>query len=757
MVREGALLLFAALAVYLLLALATYDRQDPGWSYTGGEHVQNVGGLVGAWIADVLLFLFGYVAYLVSVSLGLQGWRIYRQKGVSDPVEMAPGWKHRLVRAGGFLSAFLSACTFATMYIEAPGLPESAGGILGLELAHWFTAAFSEVGTTVLLLSFLLGGITVWTNFSWLRLIDGTGRVALLLWEGVAFLWRMMCALAAWLYALPESRARKERDAPPVVVKRKKDRKQKRPGRSEPKIALPETRATKVGAGQISLFGAQGVKDLPPLDLLDESQEASTGYSEEELRTMSSQIELKLAEFGVGVHVVAVTPGPVVTRFDLETDPGIRSSKISSCARDLARAMLVPSVRVVEVVQGKSVVGLEVPNGHREMIRIRDILSAPAFQEMSSPTTVALGKDISGEPVVCDLAKMPHLLVAGATGSGKSVAVNTMILSFLYKALPMDLRLILIDPKMVELQVYQDIPHLLAPVITDIHQAAPVLSWCVEEMERRYRLMAKLGVRDLAGLNRKVREAQEKGTPLRDPTVAPMPVGEDSEEGPEEVLLEHHPFLVVVIDEFADIMVSIGKKVEEQLVRLAQKARAAGIHMVLATQRPSREVITGLIDANVPGRIALRVSSAMESRIILDQGGAEQLLGHGDILLLDPHQPQLRRVHGAFVSEDEVALVASHLREHGGAPQYCEEVTRPAPDLSLSGMGGEADARSDDLYEQAVEMVVRDRRASISYVQRRFKIGYNRAARLVEAMEETGIVGPQQANGSREVLVAEPE
>ena len=447
-----------------------------------------------------------------------------------------------------------------------------------------------------------------------------------------------------------------------------------------------------------------------------------------------------------------------MTRFDLEPAPGVRGSKISSYAKDLARALSVVSIRVEEVVEGKSVIGLEVPNDDREMVLASEILRSAAFNKSSSLLTLALGKSINGQPVVCDLAKMPHLLVAGTTGSGKSVAVNTMIMSLLYKALPTELRLILIDPKMLELGIYEGISHLLTPVVTDMKQAANALLWCVGEMERRYTVMAKLGVRNLDGYNSKVKKAEQDGEPLRDPT-APAPAADaDAEAAEEAPLLKQEPYIVVVIDEFADMMMVVGKKVEEYIIRLAQKARAAGIHLILATQRPTREVVTGLIKSNIPARISFRVASNVDSRTILDQIGAEQLLGHGDMLFMDAGSSLPQRVHGAFISIDEVSLVTKHLRDHGGEPNYLDEVVQEGSIL-LPGQPDESggDGEADPLYQQAVEVVVRDRKASVSYLQRRLKIGYNRAARMIEEMEEAGIVGAVQSSGAREVLAPEPD
>jgi S-DNA-T family DNA segregation ATPase FtsK/SpoIIIE len=493
------------------------------------------------------------------------------------------------------------------------------------------------------------------------------------------------------------------------------------------------------------------------LSILDDAPEHRSGYSEESLEAMSRLVEIKLKDFGVDVVVRSVSPGPVITRFELDPAPGVKVSQIVNLAKDIARSLSVVSVRVVEVIPGKSFVGLEIPNENRELVTLGEILKSRAYEKMSSPLTLALGKDIGGHSVVADLARMPHLLIAGTTGSGKSVAINAMILSLLYKAQADQVRLIMIDPKMLELSVYEGIPHLLTPVVTDMKDAANSLRWCVAEMDRRYRLMAALGVRNIGGYNRKVKDAIDAGEPMLDPIFKPPELFD------EDKLVEHPtltplPYIVVIIDELADMMMIVGKKVEELIARLAQKARASGIHMLLATQRPSVDVITGLIKANVPSRIAFQVSAKVDSRTILDQMGAETLLGHGDMLYLPPGTSLPIRVHGAFVADHEVHAVVKQLKK-SGAPQYIDEIfdgpAEPTPGLTglNDGLGNNADAEEDPLYDQAVQVVMDTRKASISGVQRRLKIGYNRAARMVESMEAAGLVGPLQSNGSREILV----
>lgn len=499
-------------------------------------------------------------------------------------------------------------------------------------------------------------------------------------------------------------------------------------------------------------------RPIPPLALLDPPEpHKKKGYSREVLEHMSRLLEEKLADFGVSVQVVEVNPGPVITRFEIQPAPGVKVSRISNLAKDLARSMAVISVRIVEVIPGKSVVGIEIPNEEREMVRLSEVLTSSVYGDASSALSLALGNDIAGNPVVANLAKMPHLLVAGTTGSGKSVGVNAMLLSMLLKATPDEVRFIMVDPKMLELSIYEGVPHLLAPVVTDMKEAANALRWCVAEMERRYRLMAALGVRNLAGYNRKVREARASGEPLLDPLWKPDDYLDDSEQARPE--LETLPFIVVVIDEFADMMMIVGKKVEELIARIAQKARAAGIHLILATQRPSVDVITGLIKANIPTRISFQVSSKVDSRTILDQGGAEQLLGHGDMLYMPPGTGLPVRVHGAFVADEEVHRVVSAWKERG-EPDYVEDVLNGAEGESLPGVpsfgGGDADSEQDSLFDEAVAFVTESRRVSISSVQRKFKIGYNRAANLVEAMEAAGVVSAAGHNGAREVLAPPP-
>jgi S-DNA-T family DNA segregation ATPase FtsK/SpoIIIE len=546
--------------------------------------------------------------------------------------------------------------------------------------------------------------------------------------------------ITPWAPGLGPGRARR-RAAP----REKKERKKKAPGvRSENQLALP------IEPGKGAEVPAFTGNPLPPLDMLDPPQPSPLGFSQEDLDRISREVEQHLKDFGVEVKVVAAQPGPVVTRFELQPAPGVKGSQVSNLAKDLARALSVSSVRVIEVIEGKSVIGMEIPNQKRDIVMLSEILNSSAYAGSASPVTLALGKDIAGEPIAVDLARMPHLMVAGTTGSGKSVAINAMILSMLYKATREQVRFIFIDPKMLELSVYENIPHLLTPVVTDMKDAANALRWCVAEMERRYRLMTQLGVRNIGGLNRKIEEAAARKQPLKDPLFAPPALAEDGGmsavvEAPELMPL---PNIVVVIDELADMMMVVGKKVEELIARLAQKARAAGVHLIVATQRPSVDVITGLIKANIPSRIAFQVASRVDSRTILDQMGAETLLGHGDMLYRPIGASAVQRLHGAFVGDEEVHKVVKYLRQVG-EPEYIEDVLADEPKPEAEA---ESDAEQDPLYDQAVQVVLESRKASVSWVQRRLKIGYNRAARMVEKMEATGLVGPSGPGGVREVL-----
>ncbi len=746
-IREIGLIGLTAAAAFALLAMISYSPADPAFSYTGsftgyggsGVEVSNLVGRSGAWFADVVLCLFGWIAYVLPAAMLFVGVRLIRHR--ADPFS----WQLLSVRGLGWVAVLLCSCTLAQLHFVAESaLPAGVGGVFGQWLAQAGTPVFGWVGLTLLAVTGCLIGAQAAAGFSWLTMAEVTGKLLHRVFEG-AVTW-IDGRLDVW-------RGRREAKATAARLKETRQVKfnedqEKRANRKAPEIQPPAP-STPAPARQKRLFSASTTGDLPDVDLLDEPRpEDGGGYSEASLDKLSQLLESKLRDFGVEAEVVSVLPGPVVTRFEMQPAPGVKVQKISSLAKDLARSLAVISVRIVEVIPNKPYVGIEIPNEDREVVRLKEVLTSRVFLDSKSPVTLALGKDISGQSVVADVARMPHLLVAGTTGSGKSVGVNAMILSVLYKSTPEEVRLILVDPKMLELSVYEGIPHLLTPVVTDMTDAAQALNWCVAEMERRYRLMAALGVRNLAGYNRQVEDAQKKGAPIPDPLWS-----SDSEADAEAPPLEKLPAIVVVIDEFADMMMIVGKKVEQLIARIAQKARAAGIHLILATQRPSVDVITGLIKANIPTRISFQVSSKIDSRTILDQGGAEQLLGHGDMLYLPPGTSMPTRVHGAFVSDDEVHRVVSDWKQRGD-PDYRSDVLTGGDDEPFLVLESKDGAEQDDaLYDEAVAHVLESRRASISGVQRKLRIGYNRAARLIEAMEEAGVVTPMNSNGSREVLV----
>ncbi len=741
LLREAALYILGAVALYLLVSLWTYDPADPSWSHSGfGDHVANAGGRTGAWLAAALYGLFGYLAYLFPLLVGYAGWRVFLHR--KDPEPRDP--RHTVLIGTGFVLALVGGCGLAGLHFSqaARGLPFASGGLLGDLAGSGLASAFNFTGATIFLLALFLSGVTVWVGLSWLRLMDAVGRNVL------ALLSLLKSAWSAFMDYLAGLRAKKVRRE--TVAVEKKVLEKHAPPRIEPVIkrAPPSERVQR--EKQVPLFETVGTGELPPLSLLDPPDERKASFSNQSLEAMSRLVEKKLLDFNIEVQVVAVHPGPVITRFEIDPAPGIKASQITNLAKDLARALSVVSVRIVENIPGKSVVGLEIPNEYRETVRLSEVLSSQAYEEVASPLALALGKDISGQSSVVDLAKMPHVLIAGTTGSGKSVCINALIMSLVYKSGPDQVRLIMVDPKMLELAVYDGIPHLLAPVVTDMKQAANALRWCTFEMDRRYKLMAALGVRNIAGYNRKIKDAEAAGAPVLDPFAEP---------GTEPQPLQALPYVVILIDELADLMMVVGKKIEELIARLAQKARASGMHLILATQRPSVDVITGLIKANIPTRIAFQVSSRIDSRTVLDQMGAEQLLGHGDMLFLQAGSGVPTRVHGAFVADNEVHKVVAFLKK-SGAPIYDEKILAGEAEagggvsglFGSEGEGGEA----DPLYDEALKIVTESRRASVSGVQRRLRIGYNRAARLIEEMEKAGVVGPLQSNGSREVLAPAP-
>jgi S-DNA-T family DNA segregation ATPase FtsK/SpoIIIE len=761
--REGTLVVFGAVALVLLLALLSFHTQDAFYFDTGappdanGPHaVANWIGPAGAWVAGNLMYLFGRPAYLFPLMLAHAGWLVHKEKFMPEPRMRF----NTLLRTAGFALTLLTSCGLATLnwspyVMQKSAVLLTAGGVLGEFVGGGGSKELGWIGATLLLLGLWFAGVALFLGVSWFRVMDSLGA-----WTLKGIDWTL--TYFEQRRELASGQLRKQ--VRQVVVREEQKKVAARP---PPRIEAPPPVIEKSERiereRQVPLFDAPHSSELPALSLLDEAGPREQSYSDEALEAMSRLVEIKLRDFGVEAEVVAVLPGPVITRFELRPAAGVKVSQISNLAKDLARALSTISVRIVEIIPGKPVIGMEIPNEKREIVTLGEIIKSKPYDDVTSPLAIALGKDIGGVPVVADLARMPHLLIAGTTGSGKSVGINAMVLSLLYKASPEHVRMIMIDPKMLELSVYEGIPHLLAPVVTDMKHAANALRWCVAEMERRYQLMAMLGVRNIGGFNRKVKDAADAGTPIKDPIrmqkIAQGVPGIVAEDVPELTTI---PFIVVVIDELADLMMIVGKKVEELIARLAQKARAAGIHLILATQRPSVDVITGLIKANIPTRIAFQVSAKVDSRTILDQSGAESLLGHGDMLYLPPGTSIPTRVHGAFVSDQEVHRVVAALKA-ASPPVYIDEILEgprtPVPGFPSDeeeGEGGIADAESDPLYDEAVRIVTETRKASISGVQRRLKIGYNRAARLVEAMEAAGLVGPLQSNGAREIFGAPP-
>jgi DNA segregation ATPase FtsK/SpoIIIE, S-DNA-T family len=750
--HESAVIAIAIVALVLFMALVSYNRDDPGFSFTGGAAaaVHNRIGVVGAWLSDLLFFLFGRPAFLFPLVLVTSCWALQRRIKSENNSRA-----NTLVRALGFVLVLVASCALTTLHWQPGQLRHSAGGVVGLFVGGKLALGLDFLGATLLMIAAWMAGLSLAFGVSWLTIIDRLGASA---WAGVAWL------RGRWSSSRDAAEGRERRQARKEAVESlQKKTGTRAPPRIEPPQPVVEKSARVERERQVPLFEPPQANELPPLKLLDDPPPREPLYSTEALEALSRLVEMKLKDFTIDVEVVAVQPGPVVTRFELRPAPGVKASQITALAKDLARALSVLSVRVVEVIPGKSVMGLEIANEKREIVTFGEIIRSKSYDELHSPLALALGKDIGGQPVVADLARMPHLLIAGTTGSGKSVGINAMVLSLLYKSTAEHVRLIMIDPKMLELSVYEGIPHLLAPVVTDMKQAANALRWCVAEMERRYQLMAALGVRNIVGFNRRVKDALDAGKPIRDPVMMARAASDPSLDQREIPDLSTLPYVVVVVDELADLMMIVGKKVEELITRLAQKARASGIHLVLATQRPSVDVITGLIKANIPCRIAFQVSARVDSRTILDQMGAETLLGHGDMLYLPPGTSLPTRVHGAFVSDQEVHRVVNALKT-STPPNYIEEVlsgpSAPIPGLKgeegEGGESGEGNAEADALYDEAVRIVTTERKPSISYVQRRLKIGYNRAARLLEAMEQAGLVGPLQSNGARDVLAPAP-
>ena len=759
LILDSWLIVQGFLGVFILLALSTFSPRDSGWNTKVfsvdllDSQVSNAVGSWGAYISDFLLTIFGYMSYLLVYWLL---WPLIRHFFLSkNKVPFSDIYSGLLgLKIFGWLLVIISGATLFSLVME-PGisfLPQEGGGLIGSKISSLFIVPLSFIGSLLLFISSLLLGLTLSLEVSWAALINKSQE--LLLSSGSSLGERISVFLGKIKEKQKLKKEKIERQEKVIVSTKAKE--QAKPVEViKPKPSI-ETSKRVEAEKQTELFEYKESSSPPKLSLLDEKiHEDSDETSEDSLRRLGELVVSKLAEYNIkDIEVESIQPGPVVIRLELKLPVGLKVNQISNISKDLARSLSKTSVRIVEVIEGKDTIGIEVPREDRQPVLLSEVLSSKTYDDAKSPITVALGKDISGSAVVADLAGMPHLLVAGTTGSGKSVAINAMLISILYKASPEQVRLILIDPKMLELSVYEDIPHLLAPVITDMKEASSGLRWCVNEMERRYKLMAHLGVRNLNGYNKKVSDALANGEPLKDPT---WKINE-AEEGEEAPDLEELPLIVLAVDELADLMMVVGKTAEQLIARIAQKARAAGIHMLLATQRPSVDVITGLIKANISSRVAFQVASKMDSRVILDQGGAEKLLGKGDMLYLDPGTSIPQRVHGAFVGDDEVQRVADDWRQRGKA-DYLEDVTKE--EGAVSGMPGIAsdedqDGEKDELYDEAVAFVAQSRRASISAVQRRLRIGYNRAARMIETMEESGVLSPMASNGNREVLIPPP-
>jgi len=743
--HEIALVLGGAALVFWLLAMVSYSAQDAAFSTSGaGGAVRNWGGRFGAWLSDASYFLLGFSIWWCFAA-ALRAWLATLAQWIRADEELPPPRTLARTRLAFWAGLAILLCAssgleWSRLYRFEPRLPDHAGGALGYLVGPWAVKWLGFTGSGLLFVALVVLGAAMVLRFSWTQVAERVGaRIAALvdarrekreIAEDLAF--GQQAARQREEVLIEERIEIVEQHSPPVVI--------------EP-VLVDLPRSERVAKErQKPLFTELPDSKLPQVDLLDDAQTRQETVAPETLEMTSRLIEKKLRDFGVEVRVVLAQPGPVITRYEIEPATGVKGSQIVNLAKDLARSLSLISIRVIETIPGKNFMALELPNAKRQSIRLSEILGSQVYNEARSMLTMGLGKDIVGNPVVADLAKMPHVLVAGTTGSGKSVGINAMILSLLYKAEARDVRLLMIDPKMLEMSVYEGIPHLLAPVVTDMRQAAHGLNWCVGEMERRYKLMSKLGVRNLAGYNVKIDEAKAREEFIYNP----FSLTPDSPEP-----LERLPNIVVVIDELADLMMVVGKKIEELIARLAQKARAAGIHLILATQRPSVDVITGLIKANIPTRIAFQVSSKIDSRTILDQMGAEALLGMGDMLYMPSGTGFPVRVHGAFVSDEEVHRVVAYLKQQGGEPNYIDGLLEGGTvdeDGDLLGGDG-AGAEKDPMYDQAVEVVLKNRKASISLVQRHLKIGYNRAARLVEDMENAGLVSAMSGSGQREILV----
>ncbi len=739
----------------LLLALLSHHPADPAFSTSGsGEALHNKAGLLGAWLSDLVLFFFGASAWWLVV-IGLRVWLTWLALWLRGPATV-PDRHARQWFWTGLVVLMVASCglEWTRLYRLDNWLPGGqAGGALGAMVGPLSMRWLGFAGSGVLWIAAAVVGMALALQFSWTAAADALGQWCLGLWTQRSAAREAREDLRIGEQALRErevqvSQSRVEVEERPAAAAAAAAA----PASLDPAVSVEQPSSTRVARErQKPLFVELADTRLPQVDLLDAAPNRVDSVSAESLDMTSRLIEKKLRDFGVEVRVVAASPGPVITRYEVEPATGVKGAQVVNLAKDLARSLSLVSIRVVETIPGKTTMALELPNARRQTIRLAEILGSQVYADASSQLTMGLGKDIVGAPVVVDLGKMPHCLVAGTTGSGKSVGINAMILSLLYKAEARDVRLIMIDPKMLEMSMYEGIPHLLCPVVTDMKQAANALNWCVVEMERRYKLMSRQGVRNLAGYNKKLDEAKARGELLPNP----FSLTPDSPEP-----LERLPFVVVVIDELADLMMVVGKKIEELIARLAQKARAAGIHLILATQRPSVDVITGLIKANIPTRLSFQVSSKIDSRTILDQMGAEALLGQGDMLYLQPGGGQPVRVHGAFVGDDEVQRVVAYLKSQG-EPNYIDGIleggTLDGEDGGSAGSAAGGDAESDPMYDQAVAIVLENKKASISLVQRHLRIGYNRAARLLEQMEKSGLVSALSSSGNRDLLVPRRE
>jgi S-DNA-T family DNA segregation ATPase FtsK/SpoIIIE len=743
LIKEAWWLGLVLVGAYITVILFTYNPEDSSWSHMAPDNavIHNSGGSVGAWVSDLLLYLFGFSAWWWAVLAFYAMWFVYLALEAVDQSEKP----FLLFNFIGFaLLLVASSALEAGHLVGLPAsLPLAPGGMLGAAVDAGLRSLFGYIGSSMLLLLLFVVGFSLFTGWSWIMITEKFGAGLIASYEFIKLKWHDWQDRKAGEAVKLERTEFVENERARIV--------DREPVQIEAPVLEIAKSARVQKEKQVPLFETHPDSPLPPIHLLDEPSSNVELPSAETLDFTSRLIERKLMDFGIEVKVLTALPGPVITRYELEPAAGVKGSQVTNLVKDLARALSVVSVRLVETIPGKTCMGLEIPNSKRQIVHLSEIMGSQAYADVNSPIAISLGKDISGKPAVADLAKMPHVLVAGTTGSGKSVAINALILSMLYKSDASQVRMILIDPKMLELSVYEGIPHLLAPVVTDMRQAANALNWCVAEMERRYKLMSMLGVRNLAGYNQKIKDAKKDGTSIPHPfSLTP--------DNPEP--LDEMPLIVVVIDELADLMMVVGKKVEELIARLAQKARASGIHLVLATQRPSVDVITGLIKANIPTRIAFQVSSKIDSRTILDQMGAEALLGQGDMLYMPPGTGYPTRIHGAFVSDQEVHKVVNYLKAQG-EPNYIEGIlTNEAEEGGAEfsgGAAGEGGAEVDPLYDEAVGIVLKTRRASISSVQRQLRIGYNRAARLIEDMERAGLVSAMQSNGNREVLAPHHE